>query len=129
MTTTHRVVNTLTILRVHGRLAADPDAAALDAVRRAIDEAAATAVDLAIELSRVDTIDSEGIGELARALARISHRGGRLALIAPSVAVAKILSVTRLDTVFHVLPSEQAAIEVLVDGLRGSRAVSVLAFL
>lgn len=129
MKTAHRVVNTLTILRVHGRLAADPDVGELDAVRRAIDEATGTAVDLAIELSHVDAIDSEGIGELARALGRVSRRGGRLALIAPSSPIAKILSVTRLDTVFHVLPSEQAAIDVLVTGLRGPRAVSVVALL
>ena len=121
MTTTHRVVNTLTILRVHGRLAADPDVSELDAIRRAIDDAAAAAVDLAIEVSEVESIDSEGIGELARALGRVSRRGGRLALIAPSSTVSRILSVTRLDSVFHVLPSEQAAIDVLVPGQRAPR--------
>ena len=120
MNTTHLVVNTLTILRVSGRLAADPVASELEAFRRAIDDAAAGTVDLALDLSDVEAVDSEGIGELARALGRISRRGGRMALIAPSPPVRRILLVTKLDTVFHVLPSEGAAIDVLVHGTGGN---------
>ena len=118
MNTTHRVVNTLTILHVSGVLAADPDTAELDTFRSAVEEAAAEAVDLAIDVSEVPSIDSEGVGELARALGRVSRRGGRLALIAPSPSVNKILTVTKLDGVFNVLASEEAAIDLLVHGKR-----------
>ena len=121
MKTSHRVVDTLTILHVKGRLAAEPDARELDAFRCAIDDAAMAAVDLAVDLSHIDSIDSEGIGELARALGRVSRRGGRLALVAPSSPVTRILAVTRLDTVFHVLTSEQEAVNVLVHGFPGSQ--------
>lgn len=127
MITTHRVVNTLTILRVSGRLVADPAAADLEKFRRAIDDAAAGAVDLAIDLCEIQAVDSEGIGELARALGRVSRRGGRMALIAPSPAVSRILAVTKLDTVFHVLSSERAAIDVLVHGAGGPRPTSTVA--
>lgn len=116
MNTSHRVVNTLTILRVDGSLTAYPDDTQLDAFRQAADEATEEAVDLALDLTTVEGIDSEGIGELARVLGRVSRRGGRLALIGPTAPVQKVLSVTRLDTVFYVLPSEQAAIDVLVKG-------------
>lgn len=114
MNTTHRVERTLTILRVDGHLTAYPDDTELDAFRQAAGDAAATAVDLAIDLSQVDAIDSEGVGELARVLGRVTRRGGRLALIGPTVSVQKVLSVTRLDTVFHMLPTEDAAIALLV---------------
>jgi anti-sigma B factor antagonist len=113
---THRVVNTLTILRVRGVLAADPDATELETFRTAVEEATADAVDLAIDVSEVPTIDSEGVGELARALGRMTRRGGRLALIAPSPQVRKVLMVTKLDDVFHVLDSEGAAIDLLARG-------------
>lgn len=113
MNTSHRVVNTLTILRVDGSLTAYPDDTQLDVFRQAADEVTAEAVDLALDLTTVEGIDSEGIGELARVLGRVSRRGGRLALIGPTPPVQKVLSVTRLDTVFHVLPTEEAAIELL----------------
>lgn len=128
MTITQRVVNTLTVLRVRGRLAAEHDDN-LDRFRHAVDAAAARGVDLAIDLSDVQSVDSEGIGELARALGRVSRRGGRLALVAPSPSVNRLLGVTKLDSVFHVLPSEQAAIEVLVYGGGGTRAPRALALL
>jgi anti-sigma B factor antagonist len=124
--TTHRVVNTLTILRVGGHLT---DGQELDSFRQAAEEATEGAIDLAIDLSKVEAIDSEGIGELARVLGRLSRRGGRLALIAPTPPVRKVLSVTRLDSVFHVLASEQAAIDVLVHGRGRSPAAHVLALL
>lgn len=129
MNTTHRVVNTLTILRVDGPLTSYPDGQELDRFRDAVDDATSAAVDLAIDLSKVDAIDSEGVGELARVLGRLSRQGGRLALIAPTWPVRKVLSVTRLDTVFHILQSEQAAIDVLVHGRGGSRVGHVLAVL
>ena len=128
MNITQRVVNTLTVLRVRGRLAAEADDD-LDRFRHAVDAASAGGVDLAIDLSEVQSVDSEGIGELARALGRVSRRGGRLALVAPSPSVNRLLSITKLDSVFHVLPSEQAAIDVLVYGRGGPRVPRVLAVL
>jgi anti-sigma B factor antagonist len=122
VTTTQRVVNTLTLLRVRGSLVGDLDGQTLDAFRRAVDAVTPTAVHLAVDLSEVPSIDSEGVGELARALGRISGRGGRLALIAPSPAVRRILAVTRLDTAFAVLPSEQAAIDELAGGYAAFRS-------
>ena len=116
VTTTLRVVDTLSIVRVDGELTADASGPGLERFRRIMDDVMAEAVDVAIELSQVDAIDSEGVGELARALTRVSRRGGRLALVAPTAQVRKVLAVTRLDTVFHVLPSEQGAIDVLVKG-------------
>lgn len=118
-TSRRRTVETLTLVRVQGRLTSHPDHADLDEFRRQVDALAADAVDVALDLSGVEAIDSEGVGELARALGRVSRRGGRLALIAPTHPVRRVLAVTRLDRVFHVLSSEDAAIEVLVRGAMG----------
>ena len=112
MILTHRIVNDLAILRVNGHLASDPDEAALDRFSSAVGRLLALGHhDLALNLAAVDSIDSEGVGQLASLLLRIGRRGGRLVLVAPSAAVKRILAVTRLDTVFEVAASEEQAIE------------------
>ena len=49
--------------------------------------------------------DAEGLGELTRALRRVSGQGGRVLLIAPPGPLKRLLAVTRLDTVFTVVDS------------------------
>ena len=115
MILTHRIVNDLAILRVNGQLASDPDEAALDRFKSAVGRLLALGhSDIAINLSAVDSIDSEGVGQLASLLLRIRRRGGRLLLVAPSAPVKRVLAVTRLDTVFDVAASEEQAIQRLM---------------
>jgi anti-sigma B factor antagonist len=112
VTVTHRIVNDLAILRVNGNLASDPDETALEQFRSAVGRLLVRGhSDIAINLSEVGAIDSEGVGQLASLLLRIGRRGGRLLLVAPSAPVKRVLAVTRLDTVFEVAASEEQAIE------------------
>ena len=65
---------------------------------------------VALNLTRVTSIDAHGLGELVAALATLRNRGGQLVLIAPSRVVSKMLSVTRLNTVLPSCDSELDAL-------------------
>ena len=67
-------------------------------------------VNVLVHLARVTDIDAHGLGELARGSTMLRNAGGRLALIAPSRWVRRLLALTRLDTVLAVYESECEAI-------------------
>ena len=53
---------------------------------------------LAIDLSRVELLDSSGLGLLVDLTARARMREARVVLVAPSVFIQGVLKVTKLDT-------------------------------
>jgi anti-sigma B factor antagonist len=63
-----------------------------------------------IELSRINYIDSTGIGELVGYFGKFKERGRRLVLIQPAERIRKLLEVAKLDTVFPVFDSVEAAL-------------------
>jgi anti-sigma B factor antagonist len=63
-----------------------------------------------IELSRINYIDSTGIGELVGYFGKFSERGRRLVLIQPAERIRKLLEVSRLDSVFPVFDDVDAAL-------------------
>ena len=65
---------------------------------------------IVVDLSGVDRIDSTGMGLLVRFLSRARNKGGDLRLSSPTGFVRKLLSATKLDTVFLVYTSEWNAI-------------------
>lgn len=60
---------------------------------------------VAINLERLAMLDSTGLAALINLVNRSRLTGGRVVLVAPSPFVANILSVTRLDTWFDIVPS------------------------
>jgi anti-sigma B factor antagonist len=110
--TSERVVNDVTILRLDGDLAASPEDSELETFKSVLTDLMARGrLDIAINLAGTRVVDAEGLGQLASAFKRARRLGGRLALIAPSERVRKLLSVTKLDSVFKLFVSEQEAIE------------------
>ncbi len=63
-----------------------------------------------IELSRINYIDSTGIGELVGYFGKFRERGRRLVLIQPAERIRRLLEVAKLDTVFPVYDSVEAAL-------------------
>lgn len=61
----------------------------------------------ALDLSRINQIDSTGVGAIASLLTSARTRGGDLKLIAPSKKVESVLRTTFLYELFHVLSSAQ----------------------
>lgn len=63
-----------------------------------------------LELSGVDRIDSTGMGLMVRFLTRARHKGGDMRLASPTSFVRKLLTATKLDTVFLTYTSDHNAI-------------------
>jgi anti-sigma B factor antagonist len=63
-----------------------------------------------IDFSRIDHMDSTGIGELVGYLGRFQELGRKLVLINPSDRIRKLLHVARLDTLFAIHDSLDAAL-------------------
>ncbi|HWC33117.1 MAG TPA: STAS domain-containing protein [Actinomycetota bacterium] len=55
---------------------------------------------LVVDLSRVEFLDSTGLGVLIGGLKRAREKGGELALAGATEPVRKVLSITGLDKVF-----------------------------
>lgn len=67
----------------------------------------------AIDISDVRFINSSGIGALITLLTKFRNKGGEVILIKPSAQVKKLLIITKLNSIFTVVESEQEAIEQL----------------
>ena len=103
-----RVKDGVTILDVEGKITIGKgDVALRDAVQQALGEGAKK---LLIELGRVSTIDSSGVGELVSAFTTVTNRGGKLKLVNLPPKVNDILQITQLITVFEVFDNEAEAI-------------------
>lgn len=78
-------------------------------VRRAVLDALSGADSVAVELSRVEYIDSSGIAALVEGFQSARGRGKRFVLLAPSDAVLAVLRLARLDKVFRIVDALEGA--------------------
>lgn len=103
-----RVRDGVTILEVEGKITIGKgDVALREAVLAALGEGAKK---LLIELGRVSTVDSSGVGELVSAFTTVTNRGGKLKLVNLPPKVTDILQITQLITVFETFDNEDEAI-------------------
>ena len=63
-----------------------------------------------VDLHHVSQMDTSGLTTLAAAYIAVRKQQGRIVLVNPSGRVRELLRVTRLDTLFQVFDSEDAAI-------------------
>jgi len=63
-----------------------------------------------IDFTKIDYIDSTGIGELVGYLGKFKTRDRKLILVNPSERILKLLRLAKLDAVFKIYGSEEAAI-------------------
>ena len=63
-----------------------------------------------LDLSKVTTIDSSGIGELVGSYTTVTNRGGKLKLLHLPAKLNELLHVTQLITVFEVYENENEAV-------------------
>lgn len=64
---------------------------------------------LLVDVSALTFIDSAALHEIVRAHRKVGADGGRLALVGPTLAVARILQLSALDQVIPVLASAEEA--------------------
>ncbi|MGP6086993.1 STAS domain-containing protein [Antarctobacter jejuensis] len=62
-----------------------------------------------LDLHRVDFIDSSGLGAIVAAM-KLMPKGGKLELAGLTPAVDKVFRMTRMDSIFAIHPSTDAAI-------------------
>ena len=60
-----------------------------------------------LDISEVRYINSSGIGVLITLLTKFRNKGGELYLINPSENVSKLLVMTKLQSIFNIVASEQ----------------------
>jgi anti-anti-sigma factor len=63
-----------------------------------------------IDFTRIDYIDSTGIGELVGYLGKFTTQNRKLILVNPSERIQKLLKLARLDTVFKIYDTEEEAL-------------------
>jgi anti-sigma B factor antagonist len=103
-----RTLDTITILELHGPLAAGQDDAALRAaVRAAFDQGATTVI---LNMLEVPSIDSSGVAALASGHMTAANRGGRLKISNLTQKLKDVFAVMRLNTVFDSYDTEADAL-------------------
>ena len=63
-----------------------------------------------ISLANVSYLDNSGLGQLCWIHTVVRNRGGDMALLMPTPRIQKMLSITKLDTVFQSFKCESEAI-------------------
>ena len=97
----------VTLLSLDGGLDHTNTDAFIQAMYRALDAGAPCVV---LDLSRLSYISSWGLGSLVRVHHHFAARGGRIVFANLHSAVASILRLSRLDRLFDLYPTVQAAL-------------------
>lgn len=63
-----------------------------------------------IDFTKIDYIDSTGIGELVGYLGKFTTQGRKLIMVNPSERIQRLLKLAKLDAVFKIYNSEEEAI-------------------
>jgi anti-sigma B factor antagonist len=95
----------LALVRVSGEV----DLSWSQQVRKAILDALAEAKAVGVELSQVSYIDSSGIAALVEGFQNARGKNQKFSLIAASRSVKSVLELARLDRVFPMVDSVEAA--------------------
>jgi anti-sigma B factor antagonist len=96
------------VLELRGQLALGEGSKALsERLERLISEGH---VNVLVECSQVDALDSQGISALVRGFISTGKHGGRLSLLKMSPRVHTVLNITRLLTVIEAFDDEARAL-------------------
>ena len=112
-------VGNVTIIRCTGRIVAGADA---DGLRRRVSALLPDCREIVLHLGNVAFVDSTGMGTLARLLTSARRCGGDLRLCNVGGEVLKVLQITRLNTLFQILQSEEDAVSSFSQGMPGRHA-------
>lgn len=103
-----RVCGPIHVIVAHGRLVAGSECRQLEEVlnldsRRHLKQ-------IVLEASGIHRLDSTGLGLIVRTAASLRRRNGELRLANPTRIITDLFHITRVDSIFHTYPSEEAAI-------------------
>lgn len=66
---------------------------------------------LLVNLTKVEYLDSTGLGILIGGVKRLKEQGGSLKLVGPSARITRIFEITGLNKIFDVYPGEAEALQ------------------
>lgn len=98
----------ITVLRYEGSLDADNLAGFKKAVYEAADKGA---VKFILDASKIDFIDSMGLGVIISLLRRIKQKGGDIKISSLTADVRTIFEITKLYRLFDVHDNEKSALD------------------
>ncbi|NJN27606.1 MAG: STAS domain-containing protein [Cyclobacteriaceae bacterium] len=108
----HEIVNNVLVLKLSGDLIGENHGSELiSIINDAINE---EIVFCAIDINEVRYINSSGIGVLITILTKFRNKGGEVVLIKPSESVEKLLLITKLNSIFFIVPDIEHAFRELV---------------
>ena len=97
-----RSIGSLTVLNLDGRLVAGSDDLDLRRLRAVTGDIVANGRrQVVVNLCGLTQIDACGLGALASMMKAVDAAGGRVTLVAATARVARMLAVTKLDSVFE----------------------------
>jgi anti-sigma B factor antagonist len=103
-----RQVDGVTVLAISGSMTAEGGS---EQFRNAVKSLAAQGNNkVLLDLSKVDKVDSEGLGQLVSAYTTLRNAGGDLKLFNLSPEVHYLLQITKLSSVFDIQEDEASAI-------------------
>lgn len=105
----HEVSDKKLVIRLSGDLIGEDNGVAIvevvnDSIQKKI-------MNCIVDISGLRYINSSGIGVLIIILTKFRNKGGEVYLMKPSESVQKLLVITKLNAIFHIIQSET---EVLV---------------
>lgn len=105
----HEIKESKLIIRLSGDLIGeDNGAAVIEVVTNAIQKQILVCL---IDISGLRYINSSGIGVLITILTKFRNKGGEVYLMKPSENVQKLLVITKLNAIFHIIQSEQELVK------------------
>ncbi|MBL0745212.1 STAS domain-containing protein [Chryseolinea lacunae] len=109
MNFTKEIKNNHLILRLSGDLIGEDNGAAIiEAVTDAIQQKVLNCI---VDISGLRYINSSGIGVLITILTKFRNKGGEVSLMRPSESVQKLLVITKLNAIFHIVQNEEEIIK------------------
>jgi len=97
------------ILSLSGDLIGEDNGAnILDKVNTAIQDKIRVCI---IDISKLRYINSSGIGVLITILTKFRNKGGEVYLMKPSETVQKLLVITKLNAIFHIIQNEDEVLK------------------
>lgn len=103
----------IVVLSLKGRLTVGESSA----IRQRINDCAAIGrVNIILDLSDIDYVDSTGLGTLVICFTTLKKQGGALKLVNPNKRNVELLLLTKLHTVFQVFTEEQDAVNSFFPG-------------
>jgi anti-sigma B factor antagonist len=105
----HEIQDNVLTIRLSGDLIGENNSAAvLSVVAEALEKKIKVCI---VDISDLRYINSSGIGLLITILTKFRNKGGEVYLMKPSENVQKLLVITKLNAIFHIIQSSDEVLK------------------